>query len=270
MIQAPAAVRKESPMRVVLIPQLTDNYAYLVIDEATRKAGVVDCAEADSVLRAADDAGVDLVAILPTHHHWDHVGGNEALLQQRNLTVYGCAGEAHRIPGCTEEVDDDGHVTIGALVGRVLFIPAHTSGHVAYHFEGDQTLFTGDTLFAGGCGRLFEGDAAMMMRSLSKLTALPDDTRIYFGHEYTENNLRFALTLEPHNAALQEKYAWAVQQTRQHLPTVPTTLASEQATNPFLRWKSPELRATLRQRFPDLPEDDVSIFAKTRALKDAF
>jgi hydroxyacylglutathione hydrolase len=257
-------------MRVVPIPQLTDNYAYLIIDEATRKAGIVDCAEAASVLRAAKEADVDLVAILPTHHHWDHVGGNEELLQQRPLTVYGLAGEGHRIPGCTAEVAEGGDVTIGALVGRVLFIPAHTSGHVAYYFERDQALFTGDTLFAGGCGRLFEGDAAMMMRSLSKLTTLPDATRIYFGHEYTENNLRFALTLEPHNAALQEKYAWAVEQTRQHRPTVPTTLASEKATNPFLRWQSAELRATLRRQFPDLPEDAVSIFAKTRALKDAF
>ena len=257
-------------MRVVPVPQLIDNYAYLIIDEASRTAGIVDCAEADSTLRAAQDAGVELVAILPTHHHWDHVGGNAALLQRLQLTVYAYTGDGHRIPGCTVEVPEGGGVTIGSLVGRVMFIPAHTSGHVAYYFEQEQALFTGDTLFAGGCGRLFEGDAAMMMRSLSKLTALPDETRIYFGHEYTENNLRFALTLEPQNVALQHKHAWAVEQARRHIPTVPTTLASEHATNPFLRWKSPELRATLRQQFPDLPEDDVSIFTKTRALKDAF
>jgi hydroxyacylglutathione hydrolase len=131
-------------------------------------------------------------------------------------------------------------------------------------------VFTGDTLFVGGCGRLFEGDAALMMRSLEKLMALPDDTRIYCGHEYTEKNLRFALTLEPNNAALRQKHAWAVEQTRKGLPTVPTTLAAEKATNPFLRWKSHELRATLRHRFAELPEDDVAIFAKTRTLKDVF
>ena len=257
-------------MRVVPIPQLTDNYAYLIIDEASRKAGIVDCAEAPAVLRAAGDAGVELVAILPTHHHWDHVGGNEELLQHHPLTVYGYTGEGHRIPGCTVEVAEGDVISLGALAARVLFIPAHTSGHVAYHFERDRSLFTGDTLFAGGCGRLFEGDAEMMMRSLSKLTALPDETWVYFGHEYTEKNLRFALTLEPQNAALRDKLAWAVEQSHQHRPTVPTTLASEKATNPFLRWTSAELRATLRRQFPDLPEDDLSIFAKTRALKDVF
>jgi len=257
-------------MRIIPIPQLTDNYAYLIIDEATRKAGVVDCAEAPALLRAAEDAGAELIAILPTHHHWDHIGGNETLLQHRRLTVYGYAGEGHRIPGCTIEVAEGDLVTIGTLNARVLFIPAHTSGHVAYYFERERALFTGDTLFAGGCGRLFEGDAEMMMRSLSKLTALPDETQVYFGHEYTEKNLRFALTLEPGNTALRDKHAWAVEQDRQHRPTVPTTLGSEKATNPFLRTASPELRATLRRQFPDLPADDVSIFAKTRALKDSF
>jgi hydroxyacylglutathione hydrolase len=257
-------------MRVIPVPELTDNYAYLIIDEATRKAGVVDCAEAEPILRAAKEANADLVAILPTHHHWDHVGGNDDLLKQRRLTVYGYVGEAHRVPGCTHQVREGDTVSIGTLVGRVIFIPAHTSGHVAYYFAGEQALFTGDTLFAGGCGRLFEGDAALMMQSLSKLTALPDETQVYFGHEYTEKNLRFALTLEPNNVTLQHKHAWAIDQAAKHLPTVPTTIASEKATNPFLRWKSAELRATLQRQFPDLPQDDVSIFAKTRALKDAF
>lgn len=257
-------------MRVIPVPQLMDNYAYLIVDEASHHAAVVDCAEARAVLQAAGDVGAHLVAILPTHHHWDHVGGHEGLLQHLKLAVYGYAGEAHRIPGCTNEVREGDRIAVGGLVGRVICIPAHTSGHLAYHFESEQAVFTGDTLFAGGCGRLFEGDAALMMRSLGKLMVLPDETRIYFGHEYTEKNLRFALTLEPNNVALQQKHAWAVEQSRKRLPTVPTTLASEKATNPFLRWKSPELRATLRRQFPDLAEDDVSIFAKTRALKDAF
>jgi hydroxyacylglutathione hydrolase len=257
-------------MRVIPVPQLTDNYAYLIIDESSRVAGVVDCAEAGPVLRAAAAAGADLAAILPTHHHWDHIGGNEDLLKQRKLTVYGYTGQGHRIPGCTHEVTEGDRVAIGNLSAAILFIPAHTSGHVAYYFEHDQAVFTGDTLFAGGCGRLFEGDAAQMMQSLSKLAALPDETKVYFGHEYTEKNLRFALTLEPDNAALQQKLAWAVEQGRKRLPTVPTTIASEKATNPFLRWHSPELRASLKRQFPYLPGDDVAIFAKTRALKDAF
>jgi hydroxyacylglutathione hydrolase len=257
-------------MQVIPIPQLSDNYAYLVIDDATQEAAVVDCAEADSVLQAVRERDARLIAILPTHHHYDHVGGNEDLLRHQRLDVYGYQGQGHRIPGCTREVPDGATIHVGTLAARVIFIPAHTSGHVAYHFEADKAVFTGDTLFAGGCGRLFEGDAGMMIRSLSKLLVLPDDTAVYFGHEYTEKNLRFALTLEPHNPALQAQHAWAVERRRQGLPTVPTSIGTERATNPFLRWDSPELRATLRRRFPDLPLDDVSIFAKTRALKDAY
>jgi len=257
-------------MQVIPIPQLSDNYAYLVIDEATRQAGVVDCAEAEPVLRSVRERRVDLRAILPTHHHYDHVGGNEDLLRQAKLEVYGYTGQGDRIPGCTREVAEGDTIRIGTLAARIIFIPAHTTGHVAYHFEAEHAVFTGDTLFAGGCGRLFEGDAAMMIRSLSKLLALPDDTRVYFGHEYTEKNLRFALTLEPDNAALREKHAWAVAQGRAHQPTTPTTIGSEKATNPFFRWSSAALRAALRRQFPDLALDDVSVFAKTRALKDIF
>ena len=257
-------------MRVIPVPQLSDNYAYLVIDESTKQAGVVDCAEAEPVVRTARAHGVQLVAILPTHHHLDHVGGNEDLLKLLPLEVYGYAGQAQRIPGCTREVHEGETIRIGNLTARIIFIPAHTTGHIAYYFEGEQAVFTGDTLFAGGCGRLFEGDAAMMRQSLAKLLALPDETQVYFGHEYTEKNLRFALTLEPGNAALCAKHAWAVEQGRQQQPTTPTTIGSERDTNPFFRWNSPELRATLHRQFPDLALDDVSVFAKTRALKDTF
>ena len=255
-------------MRVIPIPQLMDNYAYLVVDEPSGAAGIVDCAEAEPVLAAVEREGVRLTAVLPTHHHYDHVGGNADLLAAHpGLTVYGVDD---RIPGLTRTVRDGDRIRVGELAARIIFIPAHTSGHIAYYFESERTVFTGDTLFAGGCGRLFEGDAAMMIKSLSKLMALPDDTRVYFGHEYTEKNLRFALTLEPHNRALREKHAWAVKQSRDARPTTPTTIGEEKATNPFFRWTSPELRATLHDKFPDLLLEDVSVFAKTRALKDAF
>ena len=255
-------------MRVVAIPQLMDNYAYLVVDPDTGQAAIVDCAEAEPVLRTIAQERVTLTAVLPTHHHFDHVGGNlDLLAAQPGLAVYGVD---QRIPGLTQAVRDGDHVRVGSLDARVIFIPAHTTGHIAYYFSGQHAVFTGDTLFAGGCGRLFEGDAAMMIRSLSKLSALPDDTDVYFGHEYTEKNLRFALTLEPHNAALEKKHAWAQAQNRQGGTTTPTTIASEKATNPFLRWDSAELRQTLHERFPDLPMDDVNVFAKTRALKDEY
>jgi hydroxyacylglutathione hydrolase len=255
-------------MKIVPVPQLMDNYAYLVIDEETGQAGIVDCAEAEPVLQAVARAQVTLTAVLPTHHHYDHVGGNQGLLAAHpTLAVHGVDD---RIPGLTTRVRDGDHLQLGGLTAQVIFIPAHTTGHIAYYFARERAVFTGDTLFAGGCGRLFEGDAAMMIQSLSKLSVLPDDTRVYFGHEYTEKNLRFALTLEPHNTLLQEKHAWAQAQMRQGDPTTPTTIASEKATNPFLRWDSAELRQTLQRRFPNLPMDDVSVFAKTRALKDEF
>lgn len=255
-------------MKVIPIPQLSDNYAYLIIDPTTGEAGIVDCAEVSPVLSAVDREGVRLTAILPTHHHYDHVGGNEGLLAARpGLTVYGFDD---RVPGLTDRVGHGDRVRVGSLDARVLSIPAHTTGHIAYYFADQGAVFTGDTLFAGGCGRLFEGDAAMMITSLEKLRELPDDTKVYFGHEYTVKNLEFALTLEPNNRELREKRDWAASTTAAGGFTTPTTIASEKSTNPFLRWESEELRASLARRFPDLPLDDVSVFAKTRQLKDVF
>jgi hydroxyacylglutathione hydrolase len=259
-------------VEVVPVPQLADNYAYLVIDPASREAGVVDCAEASPVLAEASRRGVRLVAVLATHHHFDHVGGNQDLLAAvPGLRVYGSAGDAPRIPGITHRVRDGDTVEVGSLRGRVLMIPAHTSGHVAYHFPSERAVFTGDTLFAGGCGRLFEGDAVQMMGSLARLAALPDDTRVFCGHEYTEKNLRFAAMLEPANRPLGEKLARVEALRREGRFTVPSTIAEEKATNPFLRTGSPELAASVRTRVPDLsPADPVALFAAVRALKDRF
>ncbi|MCW5889364.1 MAG: hydroxyacylglutathione hydrolase [bacterium] len=259
-------------MDVVPIPQLSDNYAYLVVDPATRAAAVVDCAEAGPVLDAVTAQGVRLTTVLATHHHYDHVGGNADLLATLpNLRVYGSAGDAPRIPGITNQLGDGDPVEVGSLRARAILIPAHTSGHVAYYFAEAGAVFTGDTLFAGGCGRLFEGDAAQMMASLGKLAALPDATRVYCGHEYTLKNLQFAHELEPGNEALTRKLAAVETLRRDGKPTVPSTIAEEKATNPFLRVDSPELSASARVRVPDLPAGDrVALFAAVRALKDRF
>jgi hydroxyacylglutathione hydrolase len=259
-------------MDVVPIPQLSDNYAYLIVDSSTREAGVVDCAEADAVLEEITARGVRLVAVLATHHHFDHVGGNADLLARYpGLRVYGSGDDAPRIPGITHRLRDGDTVEIGMMRGRVVLIPAHTSGHVAYWFPEERAVFTGDTLFAGGCGRLFEGDAAQMMGSLGELAALPDDTRVYCGHEYTEKNLEFALTLEPGNAALRARMDAVRELRRAGRPSIPSTIADEKATNPFLRTTSAELAGSVRSRVSDVPPGDaVALFAAVRALKDRF
>jgi len=257
---------------VVPIPQLSDNYAYLIVDPASHEAAVVDCAEAAPVLDEVRRRGVRLTTVLATHHHFDHVGGNRDLAAAiPGLRIHGSADDAPRIPGITDPVHDGDTVGVGTLRARVVLIPAHTSGHVAYHFADAKAVFTGDTLFAGGCGRLFEGDAAQMMTSLGKLAALPDDTRVYCGHEYTEKNLRFAATLEPGNRALRDKLAAVEQLRRAGRPTVPSTVGEEKATNPFLRTDSPELAAAVRERRPEIPAGDrVALFAAVRQLKDRF
>ncbi len=258
-------------MAIVAVPQLSDNYAYLVIDEASKQCGVVDCSEADKVLAEIERRGLKLVAVLPTHWHPDHVGGNEELVRAiPGLKVYGARAEGGRIPALTDAVDDGDEVAVGPLRARVIGIPAHTSGHIAYYFPALKAVFTGDTMFIAGCGRVFEGKADTMVASLKKLAALPDDTQVYCGHEYTEKNLQFALTLEPNNPALKAKYEWTKKVRADGKFTIPSTIGDEKLINPFLRTDSAELRASLRKIDPRLGDDPVTIFAKARELKDRF
>jgi hydroxyacylglutathione hydrolase len=258
-------------MPIVTVPQLSDNYAYLVIDDGSKECAVVDCAEADSVIAAAKSHGAKMVAVLTTHWHGDHSGGNSDIASKvPGIKIYGASAEGGKIPALTDPVADGDHVRIGALEGSVIGIPAHTNGHVAYYFPKLGAVFTGDTMFVGGCGRVFEGKAATMVASLKKLASLPDSTQVFCGHEYTEKNLRFALTLEPHNAALKQKHEWSVKTRAEHKFTVPSTIGDEKKTNPFLRTDSTELRANLKKRDPSLPDDPIAIFAKARELKDQF
>jgi hydroxyacylglutathione hydrolase len=253
-------------LNVDIVPCLSDNYSWLAYDRKDGVCAVIDPAEAEPVRRAAEDRGLKLTHILNTHHHLDHVGGNLALKEEYGLTIVGPKKDAARIPGIDIGVVEGDTYSLGKHLGQVFEIPAHTRGHIAFWFEDDEVLFPGDTLFAMGCGRLFEGDPPTMWSSLSKLAKLPDTTRFYCAHEYTEANGRFALTVEPENPALQARMVWVRQTRAKGLPTIPATLGEERKTNPFLRPASAEIRQILELE----DASDVEVFAETRRRKDVF
>jgi hydroxyacylglutathione hydrolase len=254
------------PLAVELIPCLTDNYAYLVRDSQSGLCAVVDPSEPEPVRRALTARGWPLTHILNTHHHLDHTGGNLALKEEFGAQVVGPGKDRDRIPGIDVGVDESAPWRFGDRAVGVLEIPAHTRAHIAFHFADDRIVFTGDTLFAMGCGRLFEGTPQMMWSSLSKLMRLPDDTRVYCGHEYTLSNGRFALTLEPGNSDLQARMRDVEQLRAAARPTIPSTIGLEKKTNPFLRPDSAEIRKTLGME----GADEVAVFGETRRRKDNF
>lgn len=256
-------------MEVHLVPCLKDNYAYLVHAPGRAEALVVDASEEAPVAAALQRLGLTPVGILATHHHHDHVGGNEGLLARYPaLRVFGYRSDRGRIPGQTDFLDDEQEVELAGIGFKALHIPGHTLGAVAYVAEG--AAFTGDTLFAAGCGRLFEGTAAQMYESLNeKLGALPDATKIYCGHEYTLSNLKFAQTLEPHNAAILQKLSWAKAARDRGEPTLPSTLGEERLTNPFLRVSEADVVASVNARLAD-DKSPRAVLAAVRAMKDAF
>jgi hydroxyacylglutathione hydrolase len=255
-------------MHVVPIPCLKDNYAYLVVG-GDGEAVIVDASESAPVREAIDREHARVRAIWSTHHHWDHVGGNAELAREMGLEVVGHASDAGRLPALSRGVEMRDVVRVGEIEARCIHIPGHTLGAVAYFVDGgnERIVFTGDTLFSAGCGRLFEGTPAQMHASLSLLIELPKDTRVYCGHEYTESNLRFAAHVEPSNAEVGRARDRAARLRSEGKPTVGTTLEEERRYNPFLRVRSPELRQTLGIA-PDA--NDVAAFAAVRAAKDSF
>jgi hydroxyacylglutathione hydrolase len=255
-----------SHLEIEPVPCLSDNYAYLVCDTVEGVCAVVDPSEPEPVRHALNARGWRLTHILNTHHHPDHTGGNLALKEEFAAQIVGPAKDRERIPGIDTGVDEDEPFYLGSHHARILEIPAHTRAHIAFAFANEGAVFTGDTLFAMGCGRLFEGTPAMMWHSLSKLAQLDRDCRVYCGHEYTLNNGRFALTLEPGNADLRTRMIEVEALRAKKAPTIPSTIGLELRTNPFLRPDSPEIRRTLGMT----DADDVEVFAEMRRRKDAF
>jgi hydroxyacylglutathione hydrolase len=251
---------------IVTVPCLSDNYAYLLHDPATGETAVVDVPEAGPIEEALAERGWRLTDILITHHHHDHVDGVGPLRSSTGAKVWGAAADAERLPPLDHALGEGDEVKIGNLAGRVLDVSGHTVGHIAFHFPEANAVFTADSLMALGCGRLFEGTAPQMWESLSKLAALPRETLVCSGHEYTQNNARFALTIEPDNAALQARARGVSELRANDRPTVPSRLSEELDTNPFLRAGLPEVKSNLGMS----TAGDEDVFAEIRRRKDAF
>lgn len=257
-------------MEIYRLPAFRDNYIFVLHEAESAQAAVVDPGDAEPVLQTLERLGATLTTIFNTHHHSDHVGGNRQLLGQFPAAlVYGGADDRGRIPGQTHFLREGDRVPFGGRQAEVFFVPGHTRAHIAYYFAPSGAddwgeLFCGDTLFAGGCGRLFEGTPAQMVESLGKLRRLPDTTRVWCAHEYTLNNLNFAITVDGDNGALRDRLEQVQAIRAQNLPTIPAELGLEKQTNPFLRWDEAALRRTTNSL------SDVQTFARLRGRKDLY
>ncbi|XP_057844068.2 hydroxyacylglutathione hydrolase 2, mitochondrial isoform X1 [Cryptomeria japonica] len=256
-----------SSLQIELVPCLKDNYAYLLHDSSSGTTGIVDPSESGPVIDALSQRKYNLMYILNTHHHYDHTGGNMELKARYGAKVIGPFADKDRIPGIDLALSDGEKWMFGGQEMCVLDTPGHTRGHVSFYFPDSKAIFTGDTLFCLGCGKLFEGSPEQMWSSLSKIASLPDYVRIFCGHEYTVSNAKFALSVEPGNNELRSYVAHAVEHRNKGLPTVPSTLAEEKSCNPFLRIFSAEIRGSL-----NIPEtaSEAEALGRIRKAKDMF
>ena len=253
-------------MNIKIIPCLNDNYSYLIHDKNSNTVAIIDPSEFDACNKAIEKNYKKLDFILNTHHHYDHVGGNENLKKKYNSTVIGFKGDKNRIPGIDKTLNDNQKFKIGNLNFTTIFIPGHTKGHIAIYFEKEKVIFTGDTLFSLGCGRIFEGTYEQMFNSLIKLKNLPIDTQIYCGHEYTYKNLEFCLKFNSNNKFLKEKKEVVELNLKNKKPNIPSTIGDEIRTNIFFKYDDPEVKKAINLE----NSSDLEIFTKLRDLKDNF
>ena len=239
-------------MKIKIIPCLQDNYSYLIINEENNTACVIDPSEADPIIEYLENNKIKLKFILNTHHHYDHVGGNKKLKQKYGASVLGYSGDKQRIPEIDILLNDQETWIYGNFEAKIIYIPGHTLGHICFYFYKEKSVFTGDTLFSLGCGRIFEGTYSQMFDSLMKLKELPEDTKVYCGHEYTKKNSDFCLTHDTNNENLKTKVNLIDAKLKNGLPTIPSTIKDELECNIFLR------------------SNNVEAFLKLRDLKDNF
>ena len=244
----------------------SDNFGVLLHDPKSGQTALIDAPEEAPILAAVERTGWTPTVVFTTHHHGDHIEANLALKQRFRLRIIGPEAEAAKIPGVDETVEDGSRFDFAGRTVHVIATPGHTAGHVCYHLPEEGLAFTGDTLFAMGCGRLFERPAPVMLQSLRKLAALPPETVVHCGHEYTLSNARFALSVDPDNAALKQRAAEVERQRAAGQPTLPTTIAAELATNPFLRAGD----ASIRRHLGMEAADEAEVFAELRRRKDNF
>ena len=253
-------------MQVTPIPCLTDNYAYIVHDDNFKTVGVVDPSEAKPIISFLKKKNLKLNYILNTHHHFDHIGGNIELKKKYNAKIVGFAGDKHRIPGIDITLVNNENWSFGNSTVKVFHIPGHTLGHICFFFEKEKIVFTGDTLFSLGCGKIFEGSHEQMLTSLNKIKQLPKDTMIYCGHEYTYKNAEFCMKYDSDNIDLKKKFEKIKKLRSQNLPTIPSSLEDEIKSNIFLRCDQNVLKIKLNMK----NQEDSKVFKKVRDLKDSF